>query len=138
MKLLSIQVGLPRDVQWQGRTVTTGIFRDRVEGPVTLRTLNLDGNGQADLTIHGGADKAVYAYPMEHYEYRRREFPGMELLNMTATNACQFTWMPSETVSDEASKNRNHRTNAKSTEKIKMTTNDKTAGKPKMSERIEQ
>ena len=60
MKLLSIQVGLPRDVQWQRRTVTTGIFKDRVEGPVMLRTLNLDGNGQADLTMHGGADKAVY------------------------------------------------------------------------------
>ena len=79
MKLLSIQVGLPREVQWQGRTVTTGIFKERVEGPVMLRTLNLEGDTQADLTVHGGVDKAVYAYPIEHYEYWRREFPGMEL-----------------------------------------------------------
>jgi MOSC domain-containing protein YiiM len=79
MKLLSIQVGLPREVQWQGRIVTTGIYKERVEGPVMLRTLNLDGDGQADLTVHGGEDKAVYAYPMEHYEYWRREFPGMKL-----------------------------------------------------------
>jgi MOSC domain-containing protein YiiM len=79
MKLLSIQVGLPREVQWQGRTVTTGIYKERVEGPVMLRTLNLDGDGQADLTVHGGVDKAVYAYPVEHYEFWRQEFPGMEL-----------------------------------------------------------
>ena len=71
MKLLSIQVGLPREVQWQGRTVTTGIFKERVEGAVMLRTLNLEGDAQADLTVHGGVDKAVYAYPNEHYEYWR-------------------------------------------------------------------
>lgn len=79
MKLLSIQVGLPREVQWQGRIVTTGIFKERIEGPVMMRTLNLEGDAQADLTVHGGVDKAVYAYPIEHYEYWRREFPGMEL-----------------------------------------------------------
>ena len=79
MKLLSIQVGLPREVQWQGRAVTTGIFKDRVDGPVMLCTLNLEGDAQADLTVHGGVDKAVYGYPIEHYEYWRREFPGMEL-----------------------------------------------------------
>jgi MOSC domain-containing protein YiiM len=66
MKLVSIQTGLPREVQWQGRIVTTGIFKERVEGPVMLRALNLEGDGQADLTVHGGADKAVYAYPLEH------------------------------------------------------------------------
>jgi MOSC domain-containing protein YiiM len=79
MKLVSIQTGLPREVQWQGRIVTTGIFKERVEGPVMLRALNLEGDGQADLTVHGGADKAVYAYPLEHYEYWQREYPGMEL-----------------------------------------------------------
>ena len=79
MKLLSIQVGLPREVQWQGRIVTTGIYKERVEGPAMVRTLNVDGDGQADLTVHGGVDKAVYAYPVEHYEFWRREFPGMEL-----------------------------------------------------------
>jgi MOSC domain-containing protein YiiM len=79
VKLLSIQVGLPREVQWQGRTVTTGIFKERVEGAVMLRTLNLPGDAQADLTVHGGPTRAVYTYPSEHYEYWRREFPRMDL-----------------------------------------------------------
>jgi MOSC domain-containing protein YiiM len=79
MKLLSIQVGLPRQVQWQGRTVTTAIFKKPVEGPVMLRTLDLEGDRQADLTVHGGVDKAVYAYPSEHYEHWRAEYPGMDL-----------------------------------------------------------
>ena len=79
MKLLSIQVGLPREVMWQGRSVTTGIFKERVEGAVMLRTLNLDGDAQADLSVHGGPTLAVYAYPVEHYEHWRREFPGMNL-----------------------------------------------------------
>jgi len=79
MQLLSIQVGLPRKVQWQGRTVTTGIFKERVEGPVMLRTLHLDGDGQADLSVHGGPTKAVYVYPVEHYQRWRREFPRMDL-----------------------------------------------------------
>jgi MOSC domain-containing protein YiiM len=79
VKLLSIQVGQPRQIEWQGRSVTTGIFKEPVKGPVMMRTLNLDGDRQADLTVHGGADKAVYAYPVEHYEYWRAEFRGMEL-----------------------------------------------------------
>jgi MOSC domain len=79
VKLLSIQVGLPRHVHWQGRTVTTGIFKERVEGPVMLRTLNLDGDAQADLSVHGGPTRAVYAYPVEHYEHWRREFPSINL-----------------------------------------------------------
>lgn len=73
MKLLSVNVGLPRDVVWQGRTVTTGIFKQPVAGPVRLRRLNLDGDGQADLRVHGGEHKAVYAYPFEHYAWWRRE-----------------------------------------------------------------
>lgn len=79
MKLVSIQVGLPREVLWQGRSVTTGIFKEPVTGPVTVRTLDLDGDAQADLSVHGGPDKAVYAYPAEHYEYWRRELPEMKL-----------------------------------------------------------
>lgn len=79
MELLSVQVGLPRELLWQGRRVTTGIFKEPVIGPVTVRMLNLDGDAQADLSVHGGPDKAVYAYPVEHYEYWRRELPGMEL-----------------------------------------------------------
>jgi MOSC domain-containing protein YiiM len=79
MKLVSVNVGLPREVLWKGKTVTTGIFKEPVEGRVQLRFLNLDGDGQADLTVHGGADKAVYTYPLEHYDYWRGELPEMEL-----------------------------------------------------------
>jgi MOSC domain-containing protein YiiM len=79
MKILSVNVGLPREVTWQGKFVTTGIFKEPIEGPVMLRTLNLDGDGQADLTVHGGVSKAVYAYPSEHYAFWRAEFPEMNL-----------------------------------------------------------
>ena len=79
MKLVSLNVGLPREVTWHGMAVTTGIFKQPVEGRVALRTLNLDGDRQADLTVHGGAEKAVYCYPLEHYEYWKRELPGREL-----------------------------------------------------------
>jgi MOSC domain-containing protein YiiM len=79
MKILSVNVGLPREVAWQNKLVTTGIFKEPVNGPVMLRTLNLDSDGQADLTIHGGVSKAVYAYPSEHYLFWRAEFPEMNL-----------------------------------------------------------
>jgi MOSC domain-containing protein YiiM len=79
MRLVSVNVGLPREVIWNGRTVTTGIFKEPVEGPVRVRRLNLDGDRQADLSVHGGPDKAVYAYPAEHYDYWRGELPDMEL-----------------------------------------------------------
>ena len=79
MKIVSVNVGLPREVSWQGKLVTTGIFKKPVDGPVMMRTLNLDGDGQADLTVHGGASKAVYAYPSEHYGYWRTELPGVDL-----------------------------------------------------------
>ena len=80
MKLLSVNVGLPREVISKGRVVTTGIFKEPVEGLVRLRVLNLDGDRQADLKVHGGVHKAVYAYPAEHYHYWRRELPEVELL----------------------------------------------------------
>lgn len=79
MKLISINVGLPRTVTWQGKPVTTGIFKEPVGGPVILRRLNLEGDRQADLSVHGGADKAVYVYPAEHYDYWRAELPGAPL-----------------------------------------------------------
>ena len=78
-KLISVNVGLPRAVEWKGRMITTAIFKEPVEDRTTLHRLNLDGDGQADLSVHGGADKAVYAYPAEHYVYWRQELPGMEL-----------------------------------------------------------
>ena len=79
MKILSVNVGLPREVDWQGKLVTTGIFKEPVKSPVMLRTLNLEGDGQADLTVHGGVSKAVYAYPSEHYAFWRAEFAAMDL-----------------------------------------------------------
>ena len=79
MKLISVNVGLPREVTWKGRTVTTGIFKAPVSDRVMVRSLNLEGDGQADLTVHGGADKAVYVYPFEHYDYWRSELPDIEL-----------------------------------------------------------
>jgi MOSC domain-containing protein YiiM len=80
MKLLSVQVAMPREVMWQGRSVTTGIFKQPVgDAYVMLRKLNLDGDGQADLTVHGGPNKAVYGYPSEHYPFWRAEFPDMQL-----------------------------------------------------------
>lgn len=75
MKVVSVNVGQPRLVEWKGTSVLTGIFKDPVEGPVMARKLDLDGDRQADLTVHGGRQKAVYAYPSEHYEYWRRELP---------------------------------------------------------------
>src|SRR6185436_482404 len=67
MRLVSLNIGLPRDVVWHGRTVTTGIYKAPVDGRRFLRRLNLDGDRQADLTVHGGEFKAVYCYPIEHY-----------------------------------------------------------------------
>jgi MOSC domain-containing protein YiiM len=80
MKLVSVNVGQPREVTWQGKTVTTGIFKSPVTGPVALRGHSLAGDGQADLSVHGGPTKAVYAYPAHHYEYWRQELPGTELV----------------------------------------------------------
>lgn len=78
MKLISVSTGLPREVMWHGMAVTTGIFKEPVAGPVTLRRLNLEGDRQADLTVHGGEYKAVYCYPVEHYEYWKAELPGRD------------------------------------------------------------
>jgi MOSC domain-containing protein YiiM len=79
MKLLSISVGPPRDVEWRGKTIQTSIFKSPVPGRVRVRRLNLDGDQQSDLTVHGGAEKAVYAYPSEHYAFWREELPGVDL-----------------------------------------------------------
>lgn len=79
MKIVSVNVGLPREVNWKGRSVLTGIFKEPVEGAVKVRALNLDGDRQADLTVHGGRDKAVYAYASEHYDYWRKELPETNL-----------------------------------------------------------
>jgi len=79
MKLVSVNVGLPRRFEVNGKEIVTGIFKEPVAGRVAVRALNLDGDKQADLTVHGGPDKAVYAYPAEHYAYWRKELPDAEL-----------------------------------------------------------
>ena len=79
MKLVSVNTGLPREVTWRGTNVTTAIYKQPVKGRVTLRKLNLDGDRQADLSVHGGEHKAVYCYPLEHYSYWKKELPGREL-----------------------------------------------------------
>ena len=73
MKLLSVNVGQPREVLYKGRMVATSIFKSPVSGRVMLRTLNIDGDKQADLSVHGGRYKAAYVYPHEHYAYWSRE-----------------------------------------------------------------
>ena len=75
MEIVSVNVGLPLEVVWKGRAVRTAIFKQPVDGPVTMSKLNLAGDQQADLTVHGGYEKAVYGYPEEHYEYWRNELP---------------------------------------------------------------
>ena len=79
MKLVSVSVGLPREVTWHGRNVLTSIWKKPVEGRVHVATLNLDGDQQSDLSVHGGVDKAVYVYPSEHYPFWRGELPGTDL-----------------------------------------------------------
>jgi MOSC domain-containing protein YiiM len=79
MKVVALSVGLPREVDWHGRTILTSIFKTPVDRRLRVTKLNFEGDEQSDLSVHGGVDKAVYVYPSEHYEFWRRELPGMEL-----------------------------------------------------------
>lgn len=79
MKIVSLNVGRPRLVLRNGEPVSTSIFKEPIAGRVMMRTLNLDGDRQADLSVHGGLSKAVYVYPAEHYDFWKREFPEIEL-----------------------------------------------------------
>ena len=79
MRLISLNVARPRLAVFKGQTVSSGIFKQPVLGPVRLRRLNLDGDRQADLAVHGGPFKAVYAYPSEHYDFWREQLPGTQL-----------------------------------------------------------
>jgi MOSC domain-containing protein YiiM len=79
MKLLSVNVGLPREALWNGKLVRTSIFKTPIKGRVRVATLNLEGDKQSDLSVHGGVDKAVYVYPSEHYPFWRKELPDMDL-----------------------------------------------------------
>jgi MOSC domain-containing protein YiiM len=78
MKVVSLAVGLPREVEWEGNTVLTSIFKEPVNRRLRVSKLNFEGDAQSDLTVHGGALKAVYVYPAEHYDEWRRELPKVE------------------------------------------------------------
>jgi ferredoxin-NADP reductase/MOSC domain-containing protein YiiM len=71
--LVSVNVGMPKDVSWQGKTVFTGVFKDPVAGPRRVRRLNVDGDGQGDLAGHGGEQRAVFVYQLDSYRYWERE-----------------------------------------------------------------
>jgi len=79
VRVVSVNVGLLREVLWHGKPIPTGIWKEPIAGPVPVRTLNLDGDRQADLRVHGGSEKAVYAYPSEYYELWSRERPELDL-----------------------------------------------------------
>jgi MOSC domain-containing protein YiiM len=88
MRVESVNVGMPREVEWKGRNVQTGIFKSPVAAKLAVRRLNIDGDGQADLSVHGGPDKAIYAYPSEHFgpwseRLGRQLAPGMFGENLT-------------------------------------------------------
>src|SRR4029450_156588 len=79
MKIISVNVGLPREIERRGKVTRTSIFKNPVSGRVRVTTLNLEGDLQSDLSVHGGVDKAVYVYPSEHYAYWRQELPEADL-----------------------------------------------------------
>jgi MOSC domain-containing protein YiiM len=79
MKLISVNVGLPREITVGGKTVRTSIWKNPVQCRVHASTLNLDGDQQSDLSVHGGVDKAVYLYASEHYSYWRTQLPDVDL-----------------------------------------------------------
>jgi len=99
MKIISVNVGLPQEPVWKGITVRTAIFKAPVAGSVAIRKLNLAGDQQADLTVHGGSDKAVYVYPAEHYEYWQKQLPrfpfrGVHLARTLRPRGCRKTRYP--------------------------------------------
>jgi MOSC domain-containing protein YiiM len=75
MKVLSVNVSRPIPLEWEGRVTLTGIFKKPVQGPVRVHSLNLEGDEQADPTVHGGINKAIYAYPSEHYSFWKKRYP---------------------------------------------------------------
>jgi len=79
MKVISVHAGRPREIFHEGRVIRSGIFKEPVAGRVRVSALNLAGDEQADLTVHGGPSKAIYVYPSEHYEFWRKELPEMNL-----------------------------------------------------------
>jgi len=79
MKIVAVSVGRPREVEWDGEKVLTSIFKAPVAGRLRVGRFNIEGDEQSDLEVHGGNDKAVYAYPSEHYAFWREQLPGVAL-----------------------------------------------------------
>jgi MOSC domain-containing protein YiiM len=79
MQVISINTGLPREVEWRNEIIRTSIYKEPITGRVRVDRLNIEGDRQSDLTVHGGVNKAVYVYPSEHYEFWRNELPDFEL-----------------------------------------------------------
>jgi MOSC domain-containing protein YiiM len=79
MKIVSVNVGMPRLVERNGEMISTGIFKTPVAGKIKVNQFNLEGDAQADLDVHGGWSKSVYAYPAEHYDYWQKHLPEMAL-----------------------------------------------------------
>jgi MOSC domain-containing protein YiiM len=78
MQLHQIFVGQPREVEYNGKLISTGIFKEEVSGSIAVNTLNLEGDRQADLRVHGGIYKAVHAYPREHYDWWKEHLPEVD------------------------------------------------------------
>jgi MOSC domain-containing protein YiiM len=78
-QVISVNIGKPRQVEWRGRLIRTGIYKEPALGPVWISRLNLNGDAQADLTVHGGINQAVYIYPSEHYSFWRETYPELQL-----------------------------------------------------------
>ncbi len=79
MKVVSVNVGIPQKIRFNNQLVTTSIFKHPVHEKIKLSKLNLEGDAQSDLSVHGGVDKAVYSYPVEHYEYWRKIYPDIDI-----------------------------------------------------------
>jgi len=79
MKLISLNVSLPKTVDYRGYKVSTGIYNNPVEGRLKVKTLNIEGDEQADLSVHGGPDKAIYSYPSEHYPFWKELYPNLSI-----------------------------------------------------------
>ncbi|HEX3354858.1 MAG: MOSC domain-containing protein [Terriglobales bacterium] len=98
IKIVSVNIGLPREVMWRGMQIITGIYKYPVTGRVALRKLNLDGDRQADLNVHGGEFKAVYCYALEHYDYWKKQLPGRELPSGSFGENFTTQGLPEESV----------------------------------------
>jgi MOSC domain-containing protein YiiM len=98
MNVVSVNVGQPREVLWKGKTVQTGIFKAPITGPVAVLADQLAGDGQADRRVHGGPDKAVYAYDLAHYAFWQQQLPATPLTPGTFGENLTTRYLPDHEV----------------------------------------